>query len=259
MKHMLIATVSALAITASAGVAHAECKLPANATYSKQDRAVKSGDVRRNLRTLRRAANVLRDHGRDEACEEVVEAINEIIKNPDAEKTWVTNYSKRTGDKTVMKRYERYGDKTWQDRAKTRMQKAMPITEAKGKITADNLIGADVVGLNNDTIGEINDVIMTSDGKASYILLDFGGFLGLGQEHTAIPFEKLMVSYDEDGDPTYFLAATEDMLEKAPRFKRGDRNWISDDKWMKENRAYYDKHVKANTDMKSDKDMKKAK
>lgn len=52
------------------------------------------------------------------------------------------------------------------------------------------LVGKTIYGSNNDDIGEIENVVM-KNGKATAVLLDVGGFLGLGQRRVAIPLEKL--------------------------------------------------------------------
>ena len=40
-------------------------------------------------------------------------------------------------------------------------------------------------------IGEINDVILTRDGKVHAALVDIGGFLGLGERQVALGMENI--------------------------------------------------------------------
>lgn len=71
-----------------------------------------------------------------------------------------------------------------------------------------------------DDIGEVSDVIMSRDGKTKSILLDIGGFLGIGEKTVAVNFDELKFIADEDDAGSYFLAfsASQEMLEDAEPF-----------------------------------------
>lgn len=60
-----------------------------------------------------------------------------------------------------------------------------------GQVMASDLIGTKVVGANNESIGEVNDVIMDRDGKAVAAIIGVGGFLGVGERDVAVPFNSL--------------------------------------------------------------------
>src|SRR5690606_4213673 len=48
------------------------------------------------------------------------------------------------------------------------------------QISADNLIGTTVYGANDENVGEINDVVLSEDGQIDAVIIDVGGFLGIG-------------------------------------------------------------------------------
>lgn len=223
-KLMISAATVALALGLG-GVAYADCTIDNERTYSNEDRAVRSTQVRRDLRQLRSAASILKQYQKTEACNDVVAAIQDIRKNP--MKGMKSDDAKEV-DTT-----------SWQDRSKKRMASAKPITELGGRLRLEELMDADVVGSNGDTVGEIEDVVMADTGKPAYVVLGFGGFLGMGEEQAAVPFSQLRVAVDEDGDKTYFIAMTEEQLKKAPKFKRGDETWFDNQDWRKTNDAYY--------------------
>jgi sporulation protein YlmC with PRC-barrel domain len=56
---------------------------------------------------------------------------------------------------------------------------------------ASNLIGTRVVSANNESIGDINDVIVDRNGQAVAAVVGVGGFLGIGEKDVAIPFKSL--------------------------------------------------------------------
>ena len=74
-------------------------------------------------------------------------------------------------------------------------------TEAdSATLTADDLEGADVYDANDESIGEVTQLILQDDGKISQAVIEVGGFLGLGAHQVAMPYENLHVMREGDGD-----------------------------------------------------------
>ncbi|MBM6592572.1 PRC-barrel domain-containing protein [Microvirga pudoricolor] len=59
------------------------------------------------------------------------------------------------------------------------------------QVMASKLIGTRVMGANNESIGDINDVIMDRSGQAVAAVVGVGGFLGIGEKDVAVPFSAL--------------------------------------------------------------------
>ena len=59
------------------------------------------------------------------------------------------------------------------------------------QIMASKLIGTRVVSSNNESIGDINDVIVDRNGQAIAAVVGVGGFLGIGEKDVAVPFNAL--------------------------------------------------------------------
>jgi len=57
-------------------------------------------------------------------------------------------------------------------------------------VRAEDLVGATVYGANDENVGEIGDVVLTQDGKVDSLIIDVGGFLGIGEKEVAIGMEK---------------------------------------------------------------------
>ena len=69
--------------------------------------------------------------------------------------------------------------------------KAAPTQEAADQWRASKLAGVAVYGPDNKKVGSITDVLMTQEGKAEYVVVGVGGFLGIGEKDVAIPYEEV--------------------------------------------------------------------
>lgn len=69
-----------------------------------------------------------------------------------------------------------------------------------------------------ESIGEIDDLLLDQTGKVRAVLVDVGGFLGIGARTVAVDMTKLMVLSDETGERFVTAAATRPDLEAAPPF-----------------------------------------
>ena len=84
-----------------------------------------------------------------------------------------------------------------------------------GDIRASNLLGAMVKRLTGDSIGEVEDLIVSADADVRLAVISVGGVLGLGEKTIAIPFDQFMVA--PDGTALY-LTISEEELRARPAF-----------------------------------------
>ena len=56
---------------------------------------------------------------------------------------------------------------------------------------ASKVIGSSVLNEANQTIGKIDDLLVTRDGKEPYAVLSVGGFLGMGTRMVVIRYDSL--------------------------------------------------------------------
>jgi len=75
-----------------------------------------------------------------------------------------------------------------------------------------------------DDVGDISDVLMSRDGEAQAILVDVGGFLGIGTKTVAVDMQQLNIVSDGENADDYFVVftATREALENAPEFVSAD-------------------------------------
>ena len=85
-------------------------------------------------------------------------------------------------------------------------------------LTAEQLIGMDVHGMNDEDVGEIGDLVIGDDGSLSEVIIDVGGFLGLGEKPVAVAFEDLEFT-DTEGVWTVRVNATEEELNEMPAWE----------------------------------------
>ncbi len=78
------------------------------------------------------------------------------------------------------------------------------------------LVGKSVQGADREEVGEIDDVVMAEGGKVESVLVDVGGFLGIGAKRIAIPVANLEVQ----GDTVVATGLTRKQAEAMPEYKR---------------------------------------
>lgn len=87
-------------------------------------------------------------------------------------------------------------------------------------LTADELKGTNVYGTNDEHIGTIGDLALNEDGSVDAIIIDFGGFLGIGTKPVAVAFEDLNFLTDENNNRSLVLPITREQMEAAPAFDK---------------------------------------
>jgi len=90
------------------------------------------------------------------------------------------------------------------------------------EILTSSLLGKPIyngTGEDAETIGDVNDVVMTADGTAKAVVIGVGGFLGIGEKEVAVDFDR--VAWADLGDEQRLVIdTTVDELNAAPAFDR---------------------------------------
>ena len=86
-------------------------------------------------------------------------------------------------------------------------------------LTAELLTGADVRGADDASIAEVSDLVLTGEGQVTDVILDVGGFLGIGARSVAIPMDRLTVAQNEGGAVRIWVNMTKEELEALPEYK----------------------------------------
>lgn len=92
--------------------------------------------------------------------------------------------------------------------------------QAADQISANTYIGQSVYTGQNESIGEVNDLIMKKDGGLVAAIIGVGGFLGIGEKDVAVPMDKITVAQNtQDGTVKLTTSETAETLKAAPQFK----------------------------------------
>ena len=90
---------------------------------------------------------------------------------------------------------------------------------AAADISSDELVGTTVYDTQENNIGEVGDLVLSSNGTSiEQIVLDVGGFLGIGEHHVAVAPDSLQILRDEGGNMRIYVSATEDQLKAEPSY-----------------------------------------
>lgn len=86
-------------------------------------------------------------------------------------------------------------------------------------LTAEDLQGQAVYGSNDETVGEVDALIMNDDGDIDRVVVNVGGFLGLGEKPVALSFDELQILRNgEDESLRIYVDNTEEALKALPEW-----------------------------------------
>jgi sporulation protein YlmC with PRC-barrel domain len=80
---------------------------------------------------------------------------------------------------------------------------------------ASKVIGSSVLNDANETIGKVDDLLISPDGKTPFTVLSIGGFLGMDSHYVVVPYDSLRLVDNKVVLP----GGTKDMLRMLPEFK----------------------------------------
>ena len=75
---------------------------------------------------------------------------------------------------------------------------------------ASKVIGSSVVNDTDETIGRIDDILISSDGKQPYAVLSIGGFLGMDSHLIVVPYNSLKFERGKSDAPRRDQGRTQD-------------------------------------------------
>jgi len=116
-------------------------------------------------------------------------------------------------------------------------QSASASMQSPNQWRGSQLIGLDVYNSNQENIGDINDVILSSDGKIEIIVIGAGGWLGMGEHNVGLRWDQVKfvnepmkgqgtaVSSEQGERPDHaVLNMTKEQLKALPAFQyAGDK------------------------------------
>ena len=106
-------------------------------------------------------------------------------------------------------------------------------------LPVSTVIGSQVRNPAGEPLGNLKELVIDlEDGRISYAVLSFGGFMGMGDKLFAIPWEALIRN---EKDNTFLLDVDKEVLKEAPGFDKD--HWPSDAQyeagWLLDIYEYY--------------------
>lgn len=104
-------------------------------------------------------------------------------------------------------------------------------------LSASTLINDEVKNHAGENLGKIEDMMLdVENGRISYAVLSFGGFLGLGDKLFAIPWTALNLNTNEK---CFYLNVDQERLEDAPGFNKDNWPNMADPEWNRSVHNFY--------------------
>lgn len=94
------------------------------------------------------------------------------------------------------------------------------ILQDKSTLLASAIIGGSVYSPGDQSVGDVNDLVIKPTGEIEAIVVGVGGFIGIGEKNVAIALNRFTMEPTPDFASTKLvLNATKEELQAAPAFK----------------------------------------
>ena len=150
------------------------------------------------LRTLVASANILAQRGHQQPCEDVLTATRDVYK--------IYLASMQSG-----------GVQTMASREQQQIAAAQPVTANAAAFRSDQLIGAGVRNMKNETLGSVHDLLFSpKSGTIAYVVIGRGGFFGIDEKYVPVPWEDFKVTPNMS---LLVLDIGKNVMDDAPQVK----------------------------------------
>ncbi|MFN4172031.1 MAG: PRC-barrel domain-containing protein [Pseudorhodobacter sp.] len=86
--------------------------------------------------------------------------------------------------------------------------------------SSEMLVGKSVYGVNDDSVGTIDNLILDDKGAITNVIIDFGGFLGIGSSQVSLGFDELTIlANDGFADVRVYIDATKEQVQAQPQYR----------------------------------------
>ncbi|MEM6285518.1 MAG: PRC-barrel domain-containing protein [Bacteroidota bacterium] len=106
-------------------------------------------------------------------------------------------------------------------------------------LSASSIRNTTVTNTQGEDLGTVQDLMIDpQSGRVQYAVLDFGGFLGIGDKLFAVPLEAFDIDRTNE---RFFLDVNRERLESAPGFDKSNWPSTSDPTFIETVYDYYGK------------------
>jgi sporulation protein YlmC with PRC-barrel domain len=87
------------------------------------------------------------------------------------------------------------------------------------RLALSSLIGDNIFNPAGENLGKIKDIMIDiAEGKIEYVVIEFGGFLGINQKYFALPMQALTIAREHTN--AFILNETKESLKSYPGFDK---------------------------------------
>lgn len=156
------------------------------------------------VRTLMASANILAQHGQQQACEDILATTRTIYQR----------YASELHSRGVMMD----DGPNWQ---RQQIAAAQPVTAANTAFRSDQLLDTNVLSPQDASLGTVHDIVMSpQNGKIAYLVIARGGLFGIDEKFVPVPWDAFKAPPNAS---VLVLNTTKAVLQAAPQ--------LSDDKF----------------------------
>lgn len=101
----------------------------------------------------------------------------------------------------------------------TQQSAASAATAGMPLARVQNLVGTNVTGADGKDAGEIQNLLIDGSGQVRAAIVEWGGFLGMGERSAAVPIDRIQLGAAAGGNDRARLNMTKEELEKLPRYE----------------------------------------
>ena len=109
---------------------------------------------------------------------------------------------------------------TWSDEDRMARQERQQEVNLSD-LSTEELLGAPVYGSENEWLGEVSELAVDQDGKINNVIIDVGGFLGIGEKPVALSMDEVQLRVHDNDELRAYVPHTEDELDAM-------ETWVSD-------------------------------
>lgn len=109
------------------------------------------------------------------------------------------------------------------------------------RFLVSQLIDCKITNARDEGLGDVQDIVLASDNLSiAYVVVAFGGFLGMGEKYFAMPWRMIKISRSTaDKTPRISLAVDQEVLKAAPGFDKDQWPDMADMTWSRQVDDFY--------------------
>jgi sporulation protein YlmC with PRC-barrel domain len=91
------------------------------------------------------------------------------------------------------------------------------VTVKPADLMSSQLIGTNVYNNQNESLGEIEDLVVENGQTITGVVVSVGGFLGIGESYVVLDPSTIVLN-ERDGSWRAYVDTSKDNLKNAPKF-----------------------------------------